>query len=343
MTRQLVPTSVVPDVLARCRDIAEPAMRTAVSTLADERMRLIASYQLGWCDADGIATHSGGKAIRPALAILSSEATLGSAYAGVPGAVAVELVHNFSLLHDDVMDRDLVRRHRPTGWVAFGEGDAILAGTAMLTLAVEVLVGTGIEGRRSLPHLLSATQLLISGQSRDLFLEGRDAVTLEDVLEMQAGKTAALLACSASIGALAAGAPEHIVTGLETFGRELGFAFQLVDDVLGVVGDPGRTGKSSSSDVRAGKRSAPIVAALMSGTPAGVRLAELLADAPLEDEADVALATALIQESGGLDWAVSEADARLERALAAIDELPLAEPAASELAAVASFIVERDR
>jgi len=241
------------------------------------------------------------------------------------------------------MDRDVVRRHRPTGWVAFGEGDAILAGTAMLTLAVEVLVGTGIEGRRSLPHLLSATQLLISGQSRDLFLEGRDHVELQDVLEMESGKTAALLACSASIGALAAGAPDHIVAGLETFGSELGIAFQLVDDVLGVVGDPGRTGKSSSSDVRSGKRSAPIVAALTSGTSAGERLAELLADAPLEDEADVALATALIQESGGLDWAVYEADARLERALAAIDELPLAEPAASELAAVASFIVERDR
>jgi geranylgeranyl diphosphate synthase type I len=261
----------------------------------------------------------------------------------VPGAVAVELVHNFSLLHDDVMDRDLMRRHRPTGWVAFGEGDAILAGNAMLTLAVEVLVGTGIEGRRSLPHLLNATQHLISGQSRDLFLEGREAVTLQDVLDMEAGKTAALLACSASIGALAAGAPEHIVTGLETFGRELGFAFQLVDDVLGVVGDPQRTGKSSSSDVRAGKRSAPIVAALTSGTPAGARLAEIFANGPLEDEADVALATALIQESGGLEWASTEADARLDRALTAIDELPLAEPAASELAAIAAFIVERDR
>jgi geranylgeranyl diphosphate synthase type I len=343
MTRLLATPTAALDILARSREIVEPALRAAVGTLADDRMRLIASYQLGWCDADGTPTESGGKAIRPALAILSAEAALGSAHAGIPGAVAVELVHNFSLLHDDVMDRDLVRRHRPTGWVAFGEGDAILAGNAMLTLAVEVLAGTGVEGRRSLPHLLTATQHLISGQSRDLYLEGRDAVTLTDVMEMEAGKTAALLSCSASIGALAAGAPEHIVTGLETFGSELGIAFQLVDDVLGVVGDPKRTGKSSSSDVRVGKRSAPIVAALTSGTPAGARLAEVLADAPLDDEDAVALATSLVEESGGLEWAVREADDRLERALDTLEQLPLADHAVTDLAAVASYIVARDR
>ena len=343
MTQQLAPTTVVPHVLARSREIVEPALRAAVDSLADDRMRLIASYQLGWCDVDGIPTDSGGKAIRPALAILSSEAVLGSPVAGVPGAIAVELVHNFSLLHDDVMDRDLVRRHRPTGWVAFGEGDALLAGNALLALAVEVLLVAGVDGRSSLLHLMSATHRLIGGQSRDLYLEGRAGVSLQDVLEMEAGKTAALLACSASIGALAAGAPDPMVRGLERFGFEVGVAFQLVDDILGVVGEPARTGKSSSSDVRAAKRSAPIVAALISGTAAGRRLGELFAAAPLEDEDDVALAAALIEESGGLDWAATEAQARLDRAFDAIAGLPLAEPAASELCAIASYIVARDR
>ena len=150
--------------------------------------------------------------------------------------MAVELVHNFSLLHDDVMDRDLMRRHRPSGWAAFGEGQAILAGNAMLTRAVEVLLDTGLAGRRSLPCLLDATQLLISGQSQDLWLEGRDEVTLDQVLEMEAGKTAALLSCASSIGALGAGAPDRLVDALAAFGHELGIAFQLVDDILGVVG-----------------------------------------------------------------------------------------------------------
>jgi geranylgeranyl diphosphate synthase type I len=159
---------------------------------------------------------------------------------------------------------------------------------------------------------------------------------------MEAGKTAALLACSSSIGALAAGAPDHMVAALESYGYELGMAFQLVDDILGVVGDPSRTGKSSSSDVRAGKRSAPIVAALTSGTPAGKRLAELFDKGPLEDDATVELATDLIGAAGGLDWASREADERLARALDHIQDLGLAEPAATGLRDIASYIVVRD-
>jgi geranylgeranyl diphosphate synthase type I len=227
--------------------------------------------------------------------------------------------------------------------VAFGEGDAILAGNALLTLAVQVLIQTGVEGRRSLPHLMDATQRLISGQSLDIGLENNPSATVDEVLEMEAGKTAALLACASSIGALAAGAPEHMVRGLESFGFEMGMAFQLVDDILGVVGDPSRTGKSSSSDVRAGKRSAVIVAALASDTAAGRRLGELLANGPLEDEEAVELATSLIDEAGGLAWAAHEADTRLARALEHIAPLDLAEPAAGELAEIASFIVARDR
>jgi geranylgeranyl diphosphate synthase type I len=110
-----------------------------------------------------------------------------------------------------------------------------------------------------------------------------------------------------------------------------------------VVGDPARTGKSSSSDVRAGKRSAPIVAALTSGTPAGARLAELFAAGPLEDDDVVELATSLIEEAGGLSWAAHEADTRLARALDHLAPLDLTEPAASGLAEIASFIVARDR
>jgi geranylgeranyl diphosphate synthase type I len=330
-------------VLHRIRDVVRPALQIAVDGLHDERVRLIAGYQMGWNDADGNPTEPGGKAIRPALAVLSAEAVIGAPECGIPGAVAVELVHNFSLLHDDVMDRDLERRHRPTGWVVFGEGQAILAGNALLTRAVEVLADTGVSGRRSLPALLRATQLLISGQSQDLHLEGRAAVTVAEVLAMEAGKTAALLECSASIGALAAGAPDEIVDGLAAFGHELGMAFQLVDDVLGVVGDPARTGKSASSDVRAGKRSSVIVAALGADNAAGRALGELFAAGPPATEAEVTRATELVIESGGLDWASREADERLQRAVDHLDRLGLDEPASGELACLAKYIVARDR
>jgi geranylgeranyl diphosphate synthase, type I len=343
MTQQRARTATAPDVLGRIREVVQPPLQLAVDGLADPQMRLIARYQMGWCDADGRPTDSGGKAIRPTLAVLSAEAVLGTASAGIPGAMAVELVHNFSLLHDDVMDRDIERRHRPTGWVAFGEGQAILAGSAMLTLAIEVLLQSGLPGRRSLPCLVEATQVLISGQSQDLLLENAAAVALGDVLSMEAGKTAALLSCASSIGALAAGAPDHIVAGLAGFGHELGLAFQLVDDILGVVGDPARTGKSASADVRAGKRSAPIVAALSGDSAAAARLAELFDGGPPATEAEIALATRLICEAGGLDWAAREADTRLANAIAHLDGLDLVDTAAADLVAVATYIVTRDR
>jgi geranylgeranyl diphosphate synthase, type I len=345
MTEQVTrPLAAAPEVLARLRGVVQPALEAAVDGLEDERMQLVASYQMGWRDAHGTPVQAGGKAIRPALTVLAARAAGGQPGAGVPAAVAVELVHNFSLLHDDVMDRDVERRHRPTGWVVFGEGQAILAGNAMLTAAFETLVRDGVAGQRCLPCLLTATQELISGQSQDLDLEGRDGVTVEDVLRMEAGKTAALLSCATSIGALAAGATPEIVAGFASFGHELGVAFQLVDDILGVVGDPATTGKSASSDVRAGKRSAPIVAALTAGNPAAARLAELLADGPPESDADVALATELIGQAGGLDWAGREADARLERARARLRALDLPDvEAVAELSAVADYIVARDR
>jgi geranylgeranyl diphosphate synthase type I len=334
----------VPPILGRGRELVQPALRAAVDRLDDQLLRRIAGYHLGWLDDQGApVAGAGGKAIRSALAILSAEAGGGSAGDGVPAAVAIELVHNFSLLHDDIMDRDVERRHRPTGWVVFGEGQAILAGNAMLTAAVQVLVSADPEGHRTLARLLAAVQDLIRGQSEDLALEGRPSVGLDEVLHMEAGKTAALLGCASSIGAAAAGAAQHVVDGLAAYGHELGMAFQLVDDILGITGDAAVTGKSASSDVRAAKRSAPIVAALSSGTGAGDRLALLFAAGPPGSEDDVLLATKLIDEAGGLAWAAREADERLARALDHLDPLGLPPATAAELADLARYVVDRDR
>jgi geranylgeranyl diphosphate synthase type I len=252
-------------------------------------------------------------------------------------------VHNFSLVHDDIMDRDVERRHRPTAWVVFGEGQAILAGNAMLTGAFDVLVRAGRSGERCLPSLIVAVQRLISGQSADLALGGLDDVDLHQVLAMEAGKTAALLACSASIGAVAAGAPPNVVDGLFGYGHELGMAFQLVDDILGITGDASATGKSSSSDVRAGKRSAPIVAALVAGTPASSQLADILGRGLPATDDDVIHVTKLIDEAGGLDWAAHEAERRLAAALGHLDALALEGGASADLASLARYVVERDR
>jgi geranylgeranyl diphosphate synthase type I len=334
--------SEIEGVLRRIRAITDPALRAEVDRLGDPTMRHIARYQMGWVDAEGAPSDAGGKAIRPAFTVLSAQAVGAEPETALPAAVAVDLVHNFSLLHDDVMDRDVSRRHRPTGWVVFGTGQAILAGNAMLTVAFDALTRTGNE--HCLPTLFASVQTLISGQSQDLALEEREGVTLDEVITMEAGKTAALLSCATALGAEIARAPQESITALAAFGHDVGIAFQLVDDILGINGDPARTGKSASSDVRAGKRSAPIVAALSGTSSASARLAELLAGGPPKTDEDVELATALITEAGGLDWASHEADSRLRSALSHLDTLGAdGSPAVTELAGLARYVVDRDR
>src|SRR5882724_7015075 len=127
------------DILAWSRTAVDGALRTAVAQLPAS-MRRVASYHFGWCDSEGKpASGDTGKAVRPALALLCAQAAGGDPEAAVPAAVAVELVHNFSLLHDDVMDRDLMRRHQPAAWTVFGTADAILAGSALLSLAFQCI------------------------------------------------------------------------------------------------------------------------------------------------------------------------------------------------------------
>jgi geranylgeranyl diphosphate synthase, type I len=329
-------------MLWRVRDLTDPAMRAEVDRLDDPLMRHIARYQMGWVDADGEPSDAGGKAVRPAFTVLAAQAVGAEPELAVPAAVAVELVHNFSLLHDDVMDRDISRRHRPTGWVVFGTGQAILAGNAMLTVAFDALTRTGNE--HCLPTLFASVQRLISGQSQDLALEERAGVTLDDVITMEAGKTAALLSCATALGGEIARASRESITALAAFGHDVGIAFQLVDDILGITGDPARTGKSASSDVRAGKRSAPIVAALNGDSSAATRLADMFAGGPPKTDEDVELATKLIGEAGGLDWAAREADSRLSSALSHLDTLASdGAPAVTELAGLARYVVDRDR
>jgi geranylgeranyl diphosphate synthase type I len=216
----------------------------------------------------------------------------------------------------------------------------VLGGTALLTLAVELLAESAPA---ALPCLLTAIQQLISGQSDDLLLESAPDAQLAEVLRMAAGKTGALLSCAAAVGAVAAGAPARPVTALADYGRDLGMAFQLVDDILGIDGDPAATGKSASSDVRAGKRSAPIVAALQSGTEAATRLRKLLADGPPSRDADVAQAADLVHEAGGIAWARRAATGYAARACGHLDAAALRPGPAADLVALAHFVLARDR
>jgi geranylgeranyl diphosphate synthase type I len=332
----------VPSAFDRARRVVEPSMRRLVDTLAPE-VRVVAAYHLGFADADGNHRPEGaGKAARPALALLSAQAYGVPETVAVPGAVAVELVHNFSLLHDDVMDGDPERRHRPTAWSVFGVGAAIVAGDALATLAQQVLLDVrGLEGVRAGSSLAAATARMIAGQAQDLAFESRSDVSYAECLAMSGNKTGAILGFAASVGAILAGAGDRLIRGLEAFGVHLGLAYQAVDDLLGLWGSPEVTGKPAGNDLRRGKKTLPIVAAVGSGSQAGARLAQLLEGGGVRDR-DVEPALRLIDEAGGRQRALHEAEGRMAMAVDALRRSGAATEGRRGLEEVASFVTGRE-
>ncbi|SEG80112.1 geranylgeranyl diphosphate synthase, type I [Thermomonospora echinospora] len=332
-------------VLAWARELVDPALHTAVDTLPSP-VRRIAGYHFGWWDELGrpLQGAGGGKALRPALALLAAEAAGGTADAALPAAVAVELVHNFSLLHDDVMDGDTTRRHRPTAWSVFGANTAILTGDALLALAADVLAVPGNPDPQGTQRMLAATvQDLVAGQLADLVMEERHDITVRECLGMAEGKTASLLGCSCALGAAFTGAAPDRVAALRGFGARLGLAFQIADDLLGIWGDPAVTGKPVHSDLRNRKKTLPVVAALCSGTAAGQELAALYRRADPPTGAELAHTMTLIERSGARAWCEERAGALLEDALGALSSAGPGGRAAGELAALARLAVRRDR
>jgi geranylgeranyl diphosphate synthase, type I len=338
-----VSTPSLPRAMGLARELVTPALQKTVAQLCPDMSR-VAGYHHGWLDADGRPTTSGGgKAIRPALVLLSAHAVGGSSEAAVPAAVAVELVHSFSLLHDDIMDGDTERRHRPTAWTVFGTSSAILAGDALLTAAVEILLDQPVEGARAAARCLSAaTQRLITGQTADLDFERRDDVQLSECLAMAGDKTSALLNCASSLGAILAGGPPQVVSGLGRFGEHLGAAFQLVDDLLGIWGSPEVTGKPVLSDLRSRKKSLPVVSALRSGGIAAYQLTALYFRSDPLSEDELALAAELVEEAGGRQWAQQEAAAQLSAAADCLGKLDLSTEIRDGFLEVAQFVTDRD-
>lgn len=341
------------DWLAAAKTLWDPGLRAAVDRL-DPHMRTVAAYHFGWVDPDGNPSDgSAGKGLRPGLALLTAEALSGTEMSGtpsatnpgLPGAVAVELVHNFSLVHDDLIDRDEARHHRPTVWTVWDDTTAILSGDAMLSLAHEELALSGSPAALEASVALSAaTRELIRGQAEDVLFESRDTVTVEECLGMLAGKTGSLLAVSASIGAILAGASAEAVAGCHTFGFELGLAFQIVDDLLGIWGSTAQTGKPVFADLAAAKKTLPVVWSIDHGGDAGDQLREWFAGRTARDAAELAelqYAADLIEKSGGRDWAIEQADAHVTTALAALDPLVLSDTGRATVIDLAHFVTRR--
>lgn len=346
-------------VLRAARTLLDPELRAWVRRLPAPVAR-VASYHFGWTDSAGRPDAApAGKALRPALVLGCAEAVGGRAEDALAPAVAVELTHNFSLLHDDILDGDTTRRHRATAWAVFGSSAALLAGDALLNQAFRVFAEPDAPAHAltGVRWLSEATTQLIEGEQADLHFEERSQVSLGECLLMTERKTAALLACACALGALWGGGDERSVEALRRFGHHLGMAFQLTDDLLGIWGDPEVTGKPAGADLASRKKSLPVVAALESKTPAGRRLAELYTEEEPEgaDGADgtegaedggvpVATLTDLVAEAGGRAWAERAAAEQLTLALGALTGLGVAGEgeAVARLRALALMVCRRE-
>jgi geranylgeranyl diphosphate synthase type I len=306
-------------------------------------LRQMSAYHLGWTDAHGHpANDPAGKRIRPALALWACESIGGDPAWALPAAVAVELIHNFTLIHDDIQDGDQLRRHRPTVWTIWGAEQGINAGDGMFANALSGLLAPGPRpGRRMrAAHLLSAAVVqVVEGQCLDLSLEGRAGAPQATYLRLVTMKTGALLGAAMAAGAVLAGAPRAVAQQFDAAGRLLGLAFQVRDDWLGTWGDPQVTGKGRSGDLRRRKLTYPVVAAYEVATP--VRRRELRRLFREREPGGEFRLRALLDELGGPGLTAGVPMVLARDSIAALTGLP--DEALTDFADLAIHVAERNR
>jgi geranylgeranyl diphosphate synthase type I len=303
----------------------EAELQRQISRLDEPRTRPfheMLTYHMGWT-GDGAGPEAQGKRIRPLLVLLTAASCGANWQPALPAAAAVELIHNFSLIHDDIQDNSDKRRGRPTVWKVWGMPQAINAGDGLFVLSnlaiLDLAPAYPAETVLQAASILHAACLdLTRGQHLDIAYETRSSLKVEDYWPMIAGKTAALLSACCALGALLGGADEPAQQACRDFGRYLGLAFQVQDDLLGIWGNSALTGKSAQSDLVSGKKSLPV----LFGLEKGGEFAKRWAAGPIRPEEVPALADLLAREGARLH-AQQAADQMTDLAL---QSLRLADP-----------------
>ncbi len=337
-------------MFVRYKDLVEQELSVALQGGADGGLSVLLQYHLGWADRNGnpaVTPSSQGKALRPALCMFACEALEGDLAQAMSAAAGIELIHNFSLIHDDIQDRDLERRHQPTVWALWGQAQALVSGNAMQCLGDlailrgaqwGVLPGTAVK----VSQILTEGYLeMIEGQCLDLGFEAHTTITSDDYLYMIACKTGALIRSAVEIGAtLATDAPDT-TRAFANFGSYLGRAFQIRDDYLGVWGDENATGKSAASDIRRKKKSFPAVVALERAV--GSARADLLRIYGQEElnDVDVERVMDIMDEVGAPQYAERLTRESAEQATAALEGVALPVWARAEVGELVDFLSHR--
>lgn len=324
-------------VEALMRDVVDTAEALGLGTVPGRDLPLygMVRYHLGWAESDfRLAAFDPGKRIRPLICLLSCSAAGGDPAQAVPVSSAIELLHNFTLVHDDIQDRSETRRHRRTVWSLWGDGQAINAGDALFALSqIALLRSTDCHVPPDIVTRLAVefnatTMRIAEGQVLDLGFEHRWDIGVDDYLRMIDGKTAAIVGFAGWAGALIAGSDAE---GFRNFGRILGLGFQVRDDLLGIWGSERLTGKPAADDIRRRKKSLPIIA--LAAAVSGVELTELEAiygQNPV-DEPAVARVLDLLEQYRIEDQIQAQVDQYHDEARAILENIAVPSPARSML------------
>jgi geranylgeranyl diphosphate synthase type I len=300
------------------------------------------TYHMGWT-GEGAGPEATGKRIRPLLVLLCSAACGADWQSALPGAAAVELVHNFSLVHDDIQDNSDKRRGRPTTWVKWGAPMAINVGDALFVMSNQAI----IDLKQNYPAevvvkaaaILHNTCLdLTRGQFLDMSYEKRNDLSMQDYWPMISGKTAALLSACCHIGSLLGGADDARQEAYRSFGHYLGLAFQVQDDILGIWGDEAVTGKSAANDLIEGKKSLPVLA----GLGAKGKFATRWKQGPIQAAEVEELARTLASE-GGYESAMDASKQMTDLALMSLREADPQGEAGEALFALTDKLLKRNQ
>jgi len=335
------------DPFKRYLPALESEMRRAVASGTGSPPLLygMIRYHLGWVDKEFLPVQvNAGKRLRPVFLLLACEAKGGDWQRALPAAAAVELFHNFSLVHDDIEDHDATRRDRDTLWTLWGEAQAINAGDALFALAYRALARlreTGLTAEQALTVQERFNETVIQlteGQCMDIAFETQKALSEGDYLQMVGGKTAALLALACEIGGIIAEASPYQVKALHEFGYNLGMSFQMQDDLLGLWGDPRQTGKPVGSDLRKHKKTLPIIHGLTHS-----EAFQTLMGQPELNDADVARGQALLKATQSQAYVEKRVSDYHQRAMDALEQSDAGGQAKEALHTLAQRLLNREK
>jgi geranylgeranyl diphosphate synthase type I len=336
-------TDISTDLLKQFQGYYQHTIRTHLQDF--DMLSTMLGYSMGWNDTQGNPEKSsGGKQLRPLLTLLSTRAMGGSDKNTLPLAAAIELIHTFSLIHDDVMDNSDLRRGRPSVWNIWGINQAINAGDGAYGLSFQLLADAdySLDVRRVLKAeamLGKACVDTVQGQMLDISFEDREMVGVTEYTTMTGLKTGPLIGLAMAGGALLAGADADTVTALDRTGRTLGIAFQIQDDILGIWGDPDKTGKANIDDLVQKKKSLPVLWALENVQEA--ELHELYQEpAPLSLETTKAIYD-ILTANGVRSVVEDEAERHYQTVVSDIKQYYPDNEARAEMLRIVDFIINR--